>query len=229
MPSLKTSIAERHCYFVDSSITKVVSIVDLRTFAAQCPPELSSRMRQDLSLRFSSSQCPHPYVLQPPPIVVSDAAGHLLLTLTGKPSSIGKVRLFWLFLSPPLPQSLSFFAITSVISYLHVKRARTATAKSSASFLPRQILGPPLKTGNSKADFCRLIEPAALSHRSGLNCSESSPQMRCERPMAQGTQITTDPFGSHVPSGNVVGATHSLSSKGTGGQRRRVSEKTECV
>lgn len=145
----------------------------------------------------------------------------LTRTKHGNPHSIGRVKLFWLRLSCGVSPGFSFSSIASLNSYFQTRLATTYTASNSAIRLPRHDLGPPLKTGNSKALIVFTVGGTPflleISQRSGLNSSASSPQMCLERPMAQGVQITMAPAGREVPSGNVVGVVHSLSSMGTGG------------
>ena len=158
-----------------------------------------------------------------------------LLTTQGKPPFIGSVKLFWLVLSLPTPHPPRASSNTSSKSYSHTKLAITYTASSSAIFFPRHVLGPALKTGNSYAvldirvSFSSPLSMLPSSQRSGRKIAASSPQISVERPIAHGIHKTTAPCGRNVPSGKVVGALHSLSSRGTGGYRRIVSLKTAVV
>src|SRR6478735_4114550 len=69
----------------------------------------------------------------------------LACTYTGKPPSIGRVKLLLLTLSP---------SKAGLKSNRGTNLANVCTATNCAIFFPRHTRGPPLKTGNSAAERC---------------------------------------------------------------------------
>src|SRR3569833_1073627 len=119
---------------------------------------------------------------------------------------MGNVRLLL------LTRSLSSAGMKSNI---HAMDAMACTAITSAIFLPRQVRGPPLKTGYSAAPL--VMSLPSCSHLSGLKESASGPHVVTERPVAHRHHTTMDVLGRKVPSGSVVAGSHCRISKGMGG------------
>src|ERR1700709_940262 len=97
---------------------------------------------------------------------------------------MGKVRLFLLILS---------ISSTASKSNLNTKVAMIWTATNSAIFFPKQVLGPPLKTGYSNAGF--EIKLPFSSQRSGINLSEFWPHINLDLFIAQVHQTRTALLG----------------------------------
>ena len=152
------------------------------------------------------------------------------LTRAGNPPSMGAVR--------PLPTPFAVPSHAISKSNLSSSCLRAYTSSSRARLCPRHALGPAWKTGHSWVDGLCFIS----SHRSGLNCSGSSPQvgmivvvdssravdagdsraMTHEDHMICSPECTMRPLGSNIDSPE----TFSKISRGIGGCKRSDSSMT---